>query len=480
MPIRFAAAISWLLVFVTAGCERTAPTASAPAAAHPNIVLITLDTVRADHLGCYGYFRDTSPRIDQFAEQSVVFDQAFAPMATTLPSHTSLLTGFEPLEHGVLANLDDGGNAFGRKNGAKSFAELARAAGYATAAFVSAAPLKSTGGLNAGFDVYSEPKGATRDGAETVALALDWLKRQGRERAFVWVHLYDPHFPYNPKPPWDTILPTDADGAALDAWIAEREIPGEVQPSQCKGRIPTITRTAHNLYDAEIRYTDDLVGRVFDHVRAAGWWDEAVVVVVADHGEGLNQHGWPQHGRVWNEQLRVPLLIKFPKRAGIQPARFGKLTAMVDVIPTVCGRLGLSWAEPLTSIATGRDALSPSFREKPLLGMRSGRKCPDDHGGEFVLTLRDWRFHQNAPGGDLLFSRSADPHELRNVLSTKPGVAEQAARQTTALVELFAVRNKDLDTGAPRPPQKADEKLRRELAELGYAGSDDEPDSPKP
>src|SRR5262245_23830797 len=167
---RFVRAGLIALLVLLGGCDQPAKTVASAREAnstHPNIILITLDTVRADHLGCYGYFRDTSPVFDAFAREAVLFENAYAPMATTLPSHTSLLTGYEPLEHGVLANIDDGGNAFGRKAGARSFAEVAKRAGYATAAFVSATPLKQIGGLNTGFDVYDEPDAATRDGAET-------------------------------------------------------------------------------------------------------------------------------------------------------------------------------------------------------------------------------------------------------------------------------------------------------------------------
>jgi arylsulfatase len=471
-----------VLLVTPAGCERSGTqrdSSQGLANLHPPIILITLDTVRADHLGSYGYFRETSPVFDAFAREAVLFENAYAPMATTLPSHTSLLTAFEPLEHGVLANIDDGGNAFGRKPGARSFAEVAKSAGYATGAFVSATPLKRIGGLATGFDVYDEPEGATRDGGDTIRKALDWLAGQAAERTLLWVHLYDPHFPYTPKPPLDTLFLADDQQPRLDAWIAERTIPEVVQPSQCKGRIPTVTRTAHNLYDAELRYTDELLGRLFEQLRGRGWWGSAVVVVVADHGEGLNQHDWPQHGRVWNEQLRIPLAIKFPKSAGVPAQRFAKLTGLVDVIPTICGRLQLSWTDGFTSAATGRDVLATGFRERPLLGLRSGRKCPDDHGGEFVLTRGEWRFHRGAPGGDMLFHRGEDPHELRNLLTSKPAIAEQASRETAALIEYFTARGKDLDQGAPRPPQKMDEKLRRELADLGYAGGEEE-DEPVP
>lgn len=468
-------AVLFGLVVTMASCDRGADGKPAEKKENqfPRILLITLDTVRADHIGSYGYFRETMPVVDALAKESLVFDQAYAPMATTLPSHASLLTGYEPLEHGILANMEEGGNAFGTKSGTHSIVEFAKKAGYATGAFVSAAPLKKSGGLHAGFDMHDEPIGATRDGAETVELALRWLKARGPEPTLVWVHLYDPHFPYTPKAEYDAFSSESSD-PLLDRWLNERQVQFEVQPSQCKGRVPTFARSAHNLYDGELRYTDHLVGRLLDHYRKGGWWDDALVIVVADHGEGLNQHGWPQHGRIWNEQLHIPLLMKFPKNAAVSPGRFDKLTAIVDVFPTACAQLKLAWAAPFLNSVSGRNVLSPRFRERPLLGVRSGRKCPDDVGAEFVLTTREWRFHLNSPSGNMLYNRREDPFELSNLVSAKPAVAEQAEREVKAMMELFAQRGKDLEMGQPRSVQKMDPKLRQELVDLGYAGGDED------
>ncbi|MBI5863284.1 MAG: sulfatase [Planctomycetes bacterium] len=482
LPIRrycLLLAVSCLL-HPLAGCERPPASQPSPDAARdlrPPIILITLDTVRADHLSCYGYFRETTPALAAFASEAVVFDRAYAPIATTLPSHASLLTGYEPLEHGILANIDDGGNAFGLKPGTRSLAELAKQAGYATAAFVSATPLKKAAGLSAGFDEYDEPDGPTRDGAETIGHALAWLQTTRQNPPLLWVHLYDPHFPYTPKPPLDTMFGQSDPDPKLESWIAERQIPERVEPSTCKGRIPTVSRTAANLYDGELRYTDDLVARIFAAVRESGRWDESLVIVVGDHGEGLNQHGWPQHGRIWNEQLHIPLLIKFPKAAHIPAARCDKVVGIVDVFPTVAGRLGWDWSKPLTAACSGRDVLAPDFRERSLVAIRSARTCPDDPGAEMVLITRDWRFHSKTAAGDALYSKD-DPHELSSVIESKPGVADDLRKQLRLLCDYFAARSKDLDQGAPRPLRKMDEKMVRELESLGYTGGQETPEIP--
>jgi len=145
-----------LLPGLVASCSRSPSTPPATPAA-PNLLLITIDTLRADHLGCYGYFRDTSPNLDRLAGESLLFERAYTPMATTLPAHVSLFTGLNPLEHGVLANQEHGGSGYRSRPGARSIAEILKADGYATAAFVSAAPIKRSSGIAAGFDTFVEP-----------------------------------------------------------------------------------------------------------------------------------------------------------------------------------------------------------------------------------------------------------------------------------------------------------------------------------
>ncbi|MBU0638788.1 MAG: sulfatase-like hydrolase/transferase [Planctomycetes bacterium] len=175
-----------MLVFlvILTGCgsdEQALPAAATPPAAPPpppppNIVLISVDTLRADHLGCYGYFRDTSPNIDAFAREALFFEQAFCTMSVTLPSHVSLFTGLYPLEHGILANIEHGGVPFGWRTRVKTFAQFVSEAGYETAGFVSALPLKRDTGIAAGFEFFSQPRKMTRSAEETNQAALAWLR----------------------------------------------------------------------------------------------------------------------------------------------------------------------------------------------------------------------------------------------------------------------------------------------------------------
>ena len=460
---------------IAGGCDRGA---RAKDKARPaNIVLIVIDTLRADHLGCYGYFRDTSPNIDAFAEQAIFFEQAITPIAVTLPSHTSLFTGLYPLEHGIQANIGDDGPPFRSKPRLRSIVEIAQSNDYATAAFVSAAPLKRVCGLDIGFDTYVQPKTAQEDAGPTTDAALAWLDRRGHERFFLFVHYFDPHVPYAPTPPYHSMFTTDSQ---LRAFIAEREIPDVVRPGLCRGRVPTVTHVATNLYDGEIRYCDEHVGRLLDSLRQRGLWENSVIIVTSDHGEGLNQHDWPQHGRTWNEQVHVPLMIRFPKARGDLPKRFTPLVSLIDVFPTVLGQLKPSWADEFLSQARGVDVLASGFQERPVLAERSGRDCGEFGGSLYALTSPQWRYHYTPDQPELLFDRQLDPHELHNVASESAAQTEQMRRQTLKLVTELKVRGDSLRSGDVEPLQ-LDPQLRREMEALGYAGStydDEDQESP--
>lgn len=444
------------------GCKNSDGTATKP----PNIILIVIDTLRADHLGCYGYFRDTSPHIDAFAQESVFFEQVYAPMATTLPSHVSLFTGLYPLEHGTLANVGDGGIPFRSRPGVRSVAELLHENEYATGAFVSSTPMKDITGFNAGFTTYNQPNTALRNARRTTEAALRWLDVHGRSPFFLFVHYFDPHTPYQPPPPYNRMFTSDAD---LEAYLAERGIPDVIQPSLCRGERPTVTRRVTNLYDGEIRYCDEHVGALLNAIRERGLWDSSVIILTADHGEGLNQHEWPQHGRTWNEQAHVPLMIRFPN---VAPSRFEPLVSLMDVFPTVLARYNLPWAETFVRQGSGVNVLSAEFKERPILTQRSGRECGEYGGSLFALTTPRWRFHYTPEKPALLFDRQADPHELRDESGNESLVTEQLRHETLSFVKRLETRGEKLRTETREP--LLDEQLKAEMAALGYAYSDEE------
>ncbi|NUP95160.1 MAG: sulfatase-like hydrolase/transferase [Planctomycetaceae bacterium] len=469
-PSGGAAGVLCVLGILLSGCNGGDEAENRPLK-RPNIVLVTIDTLRADHLGCYGFYRDTTPRIDAFSKDALVFEQAYATMATTLPSHASMLTSRYPIEHGITANLMHGGKPFGWAGGMLSFAQVAKDAGYATAGFVSAAPLKVPSGIGAGFETWSEPKAAERKAGETLGDALPWIEQHAKEPFFLWIHFYDPHWPHRAPEPFDGMFDGLDDTAKKEAWIAERGIPERATRSN--GKKDTETRWALDNYCEEVRYADDQFGRVIDALKAKGLYDKSVVVLTADHGEGLNQHDWTAHGLVWDEQLRVPLLMRFPAAAQVAPGRTDKLVSLIDLMPTVLGRV-----QPLETKkwraffenATGVDALAPDFKERPVFAQRTGRELATTDDGEpgemYAITAREWKFIHEPTVAERLFDRAKDPFELRDISKQDPN---STAARLRDIERMMAEQRYRLSKLGPAGAGEMDPELQRQMNELGYA-----------
>jgi arylsulfatase A-like enzyme len=449
------------------GCgERGRETA---AAGRPNIVLITLDTTRADHLGTYGYFRDTSPHFDAFAAEAITFDRLIVPIATTLPSHLSVLTASHPLEHGVLANATQGGKRFVPAPELVSFAMVAREAGYATAAFVSATPLKRGSGIEVGFDTFDQPEGKQRHGEHTASAAISWLESLASDRPFfLWVHFYDAHFPFEPLPAFRDRFQLDGD---LEAFIAQRKI-HDTAPRALAGVFDT-ARSTTNDYDAELVYQDVQLGRLIAALRAqrGGGWQRTSVVVVGDHGEGLCQHGEAAHGSTWTEQLRAPLAIRIP---GEPPRRLDTLLTSADILPSLLPRLGVAELDDFLSRALGRDVLAADFVASPILSQDTSRER--DEPFKYALTGEAFKYfrieHEDSRVEEWLFDLAVDPHELRDVASTHTEVLESLREQTLAMIAERRARGARLRAGAAEVVDgEVDPQLLRELCALGYLES---------
>ncbi len=304
LPI-VALAAGLLAVFFTVGPGRRLfrPRAAAPV----NVLLITLDTTRADHLGCYGSSQAATPNLDRLAGEGIRFARAYCPAPLTLPSHSSILTGLYPATHGVRNNGHDLAPKW------RTLAEILKGHGFATAAFVSSFSVDSRFGIGRGFDVYDDTfqpqaplKGANaeRRAEETFARFSRWLDARGQDRFFAWVHYYDPHLPYDPPSPYKESAP---------------------------GRP----------YDGEIAYMDHYVGAVLQALEAKGLRDRTLVVVAGDHGEGLGDKVEVGHGIfLYEETLRVPLIFQaagaFPR-----PRAVASAVRLVDVTPTILETLGL-------------------------------------------------------------------------------------------------------------------------------------------
>jgi arylsulfatase A-like enzyme len=311
------------------------------AAKQRNVVLITLDTTRADHIGCYGYQYDTSPRIDQIADDGVRFDFAIAQSSETPISCASQLTGTYPYRHQLRAmhgfamtSLDDS---------VPTLAEVFSSHQYVTAAFISAFPASSRYGLERGFAVFDEsfldrrPPSIHEDGAvatgssqrsadETTAAVLEWLQADPGAPFFLWVHLFDPH---------DThLLP-----------------PAQYLEEQMQGRqIEDRHDYLRAVYDAEITYADMHVGIIVDELDRLGLRESTVLAVTADHGEGLGDHNWWKHSLLYQEQIRVPLILQGPGIPAEQVV--ATIVEHVDLMPTLLQLAGLD--QPTVAEVQGR------------------------------------------------------------------------------------------------------------------------------
>ena len=395
-----------------------------------NVLLVTLDTTRADRLGCYGYAGARTPRLDRLAAEGVRFEHAFADAPITLPSHASLLTGLHPFEHGVRNN----GN-FTLPDRFETLATVLGRRGYRTAAFVSAFVLDRRYGLARGFETYDDrtDPGAGGGGAEAerrgdrTALACNrWLDAHvgGGKKApfFVWLHLYDPHEPYRPPPPL-----TDA--------------------------------FAGRPYDGEIAFADTAVGSVLDRLGQLGLLDRSVVAVVADHGESLGDHGEETHSMfLYESAIRVPLILWRP---GLLPTRIvASPVRTVDVAPTILDLLGAPplaapRARSLRGTIEGRDeAAPPAYAETwvPKLYMN----------GSALRALRTERFKLIEAPRPELYDLARDPGETDNRIEADP---ETAGRLRAELQRLSAAGDTAMSVGPV--DGEAAEKLRA----LGYLGA---------
>ena len=378
-------------------------------------MLITIDTLRADHLGSYGYGRNTSPTLDAFGAESVLFERAYSSVGTTLPSHVALFTGLYPLQTGVVMN-----GSLLESSGARPvllFAEMLKGLGYQTASYVSASPVRARTGLDAGMDFFDEPeKGdSQRPANETTDNALRWLAEQAAAPFFLWVHYFDPHNPYEPPPPYDELFwdTTQVHAFLTDRGLPEREIRGLAH--------------INDMYDGETAFTDSEVARLLGGLRERGWYDDATVVITSDHGEGLGQHEELTHGRIYDEVLRVPLMIKFPAGFPLNGTRIDELVSLVDVVPTLAATLSLPLEQAAVDQFEGRNVFDAGTRREYEFAQRTFRERARrwGPGHKFVLFDRAWKYHLSTEVDDELYDLADDPHELRNVIVRNSRTAER-------------------------------------------------------
>jgi choline-sulfatase len=452
-----------------AACSRAdAPRpAAAPArAAGPpppeRVVLVTLDTVRADHLSCYGYPIVTTPFLDRLAAEGALFEHAFSSSSQTGPSHASLMTSLHPGQHGVEAN------SMLPAPGVPTLAELMHGAGFSTAAFVSVRFLDL---LRAGFDTFEYRRVKDRiycPAPQTVDAALEWVgARAPGERWFLWLHLFDVH---------EWRLPEEGPEAlqAIEGQIADWPAHAR-RLEERQGLRPAAFRDDdafhHGLveYDARIRACDAQLERLYAAVRASGDERRTLWIVTADHGEGLGAHDYLFHGEhVYDEQIHVPLIVHWP---GGVPAgrRVEPLVRLIDVVPTLDEILGLTAPgtarfEGLSLLATLREGLPP--RADSAFAQRGEDATKRMRGWEpgpiYCLRTAEAKYIHHEHGADELYDVAADPLELRN-LARDP--AWTAAREELERGATGVFRRSQRGTA---PLRRTDEDTERELKALGY------------
>jgi len=427
------AAVMLCTLCTACSAKPTAPPAP-PTARH--LLLITIDTLRADRVGAYGSTVSATPNMDRLAREGAIALHASAQVPLTRPSHVSLFTGLYPSEHGIRDNVSPP-----LAKNVPVLADILEQRGFRTGAFVSSIVLSKQSGLARGFAEYADRFEIGEDDARflntiqkrgdaTVNEATAWLTRAGPERRFAWVHLYDPHDPYEPPEPY-------------------------------------ASRYAGHLYDGEVAWSDELVGRLDATLASSGLRDDTLVIVTSDHGEGLEEHGETVHGFfVYETTLHVPFIARGP---GIRPGtRIGAVTRTVDVLPTVLDLLGLADATPRVAGRSLSKALrgapideEPAFAESlvPLI----------HYGWSDLRAVRDGRWKYILAPRPELYDLARDPGERENLVDREP---QRARALRTGLEQQLRQERATLHGGAAAsvPPD-----VLEKLGALGYVSASGAP-----
>ena len=398
------------------------------AGAQTPVILISVDTLRADHLSSYGYRAIATPNIDAFARHGTLFTEVNSQIPLTLPSHTVLFTSTYPFQNGI----EENGQVVPPT--AVTLASVLQSRGYKTAAFIGCNLLGRRAGLDRGFDDYDSPFGASaaasespystrvrRDGALVLRAANQWLGAHKDQPVFVFIHLFDLHAPYK-----------------------LRQIPGSALPFTAG-------------YDAELRYVDQILGRFTQTLMQTGWWQRAIIVLLADHGEGLGDHGETSHGYfAYESTVHVPLIVHWPESESHDLPRVDNPAGLIDVAPTILDALHIP--------------APPSFQGTSLMKLNAAPAHPvyseavytrDEFGWAPLRALRIGRFKFiEAPRAEL-YNLDKDPRELSNILRAN------AAEATTLRTELSKLLARYRSNGQP-PKADISPSARSDLQSLGY------------
>ncbi len=393
-----------------------------------NVILISIDTLRADHLSSYGFPRLTTPHIDALAREGVMFRNVYSPVPVTLPAHASMLTGTFPPSHGIRDNLHKR-----LPDSAVTLAETLKSRGFTTAAVVSSFVLDRRFNLSQGFDSYDDRFQAVhkigdfneRKGDETTRLATQWLAGHGREPFFLFVHYYDPHDPYEPPEPF-------------------------------------ASKWADDLYSGEVAFTDHGVGEVMEKLKALGLYDSTLIVITGDHGEMLGEHGEMNHGFfIYESALKVPLIFRAPGQKAAA-RQVDQPVSLIDIMPTIASLMGA----PAQKQVPGLD-LSPWLAsDRAGLGGRplyAETIAPTTYYGASSLLgviVDRWKYIETSRPE--LYDLRSDPLESVNLLQREPARANAMGKEIKGIVAT-ALRPQGSNNDAALDPA-----ARERLEALGY------------
>jgi arylsulfatase A-like enzyme/Tfp pilus assembly protein PilF len=389
------------------------------------IILISVDTLRADHLPAYGYPNVKTPAIDALAADGVVFERAYSHAPQTLPAHASMLSGRLPFETGVRDNV-----GFTVRNGERLVPQMLRERGFTTGGIVSAYVLRKETGISQGFDFFdgemppSSPElsigQVQRDGGESEQIAEHWLDSIGTARAFLFLHLYEPHKPYAPPERFAEYAP----------------------------------------YDGEIAYTDEIVGRLVKYLKSHQLYDRSTIILLSDHGEGLGDHGEQEHGLfVYDEAIHVPLIIKQESNAGAG-RRVADLVQHIDLVPTILDLVKAPGAGNLRGRSL-KPVLEGTGRLQPPTVYSEALYARYHFGWSELTALTDERYRYIKAPHEELYDLERDPRERTNIAGERPQ-PRQALRSALDRVAAGATI---------QAPSEISADARERLQALGYVGA---------
>lgn len=389
-----------------------------------NVLLVTMDTTRADHLGLYGSSVPTSPNLDALSKEGYRFDMAISTSGLTPMAHASIMTGLNPKRHGLRVFYGPPGYTLSKEN--KTLAKILNSYGWHTAAFISAYTASKRYGLDQGFEVFNSGleesidsmdlthqqkhehfwydgmiSNTQRRGDATTERAIEWLNRE-KFPFFLWVHYFDPH---------DLSL-----------------VPPEKLLREFGVNYGNDRETRISMYDPEIFFMDIQIGRIIDFLKKKEIFENTIIIVMADHGQGLGQHQWMLHRLLYQEDIRIPLVIRDPGRAKGKVIK--ELVRNIDIFPTILEILGIEWN--LKIDGKSLVGLLDGVREEPRFGYAEALNTLDTHSPQklpekqkdllFSIIESKWKliYHKNIPKNSELYDLKSDPNELVNLIKNFP------------------------------------------------------------